>query len=108
MITLVRKEPPMNRIYYNVVDVHSNSIELAIQNRRKIVGRYSVPATISAAAEVLDSLHGKKHMAIEEGPVSGWLYRNLHQKVDRFVVADPRRNKLISSDGGPDDKVDSA
>jgi transposase len=47
-------------------------------------------------------------MAIEEGPMSGWLYRNLHQKVDRFVVADPRRNKLISSDGDHDDKVDSA
>jgi hypothetical protein len=78
----------MNRIYYIGADVHSNSIELAIQNRRKIVGRYSVPATISAAAEVLDSLHGKKYMAIEEGPMSGWLYRNLHQRVDRFVVAD--------------------
>ena len=98
----------MNRIYYIGADVHSNSIELAIQNRRKIVGRYSVPATISATAEVLDSLHGKKYMAIEEGPMSGWLYRNLHQKVDRFVVADPRRNKLISSDGDHDDKVDSA
>jgi len=78
----------MNRIYYIGADVHSNTIELAIQNRRKIVARYSIPATISAAAEVLDSLHGKKHMAIEEGPMSGWLYRNLHQKVDRFVVAD--------------------
>lgn len=98
----------MNRIYYIGADVHSNSIELAIQNRRKIVGRYSVPATISAAAQVLDSLHGKKYMAIEEGPMSGWLYRNLHQKVDRFIVADPRRNKLISSDGDHDDKIDAA
>src|SRR4030042_3440766 len=98
----------MNRIYYIGADVHSNSIELSIQNRRKIVGRYSVPATISAAAEVLDSLHGKKYMAIEEGPMSGWLYRNLHQKVERFVVADPRRKKLISSDGDHDDKIDSA
>ena len=98
----------MNRIYYIGADVHSNSIELAIQNRRRIVGRYSVPATISAAAQVLDSLHGKKYMAIEEGPMSGWLYRNLHQKVDRFIVADPRRNKLISSDGDHDDKIDSA
>ena len=94
--------------YYIGADVHSNSIELAIQNRRKIVGRYSVPATISAAAQVLDSLHGKKYMAIEEGPMASWLYRNLHQKVDRFIVADPRRNKLISSDGDHDDKIDAA
>jgi transposase len=47
-------------------------------------------------------------MAIEEGPMAGWLYRNVHNKVDRLVAADPRRNKLISSDGDHDDKIDSA
>ena len=91
--------------YYIGADVHSNSIEMAVQARKRIVKRYTVPASISSVAQVLDSLHGEKHMAIEEGPMAGWLYRNLHQKVERFVVADPRRNKLISSD---DDKIDSA
>ena len=94
--------------YYIGADVHSNSIEMAIFNRKKIVQRYTTPACISAVAQVLESLKGKKYMAIEEGPMSGWLYRNLHRQVDRFVVADPRRNKLISSDGDHDDKIDSA
>jgi hypothetical protein len=94
--------------YYIGADVHSNSIEMAILNRKKIIQRYTIPAGISAAAQVLDSLNGKKHMVIEEGPMSGWLYRNLHRKVDRFVVSDPRRNRLISSDGDHDDKIDSA
>jgi len=94
--------------YYIGADVHSNSIEMAIQHRKKIVKRYTIPAGISAVAQVLDSLQGEKHIAIEEGPMSGWLYRNLHRKVDSFVVADPRRNKLISSDGDHDDKIDSA
>jgi len=94
--------------YYIGADVHSNSIEMAILNRKKIVKRYTIPATIPAAAQVLGSLGGKKYIAIEEGPMAGWLYRNLHQKVERFVVADPRRNKLISSDGDHDDKIDSA
>ena len=94
--------------YYIGADVHSNSIEMAIMNRGKLVKRYTVPTSISATAGVLDSLSGKKYMAIEEGPMSGWLYRNLHRKVERFVVADPRRNKLISSDGDHDDKIDSA
>ena len=76
-------------------------------NRRKIVKRYTIPTSISAAVQVLDSLPGKKYIAIEEGPMSGWLYRNLYRKVERFVVADPRRNKLISSDGDHDDKIDS-
>jgi len=94
--------------YYIGADVHSNSIEMAIQHRKKIVKRYTIPASISAVSQVLDSLQGKKHMAIEEGPMAGWLYRNLHRKVDSFIVADPRRNKLISSDGDHDDKIDSA
>jgi transposase len=46
-------------------------------------------------------------MALEEGPMAGWLYRNLHRKVDKLVVADPRRNKLIASDGDKDDKIDA-
>lgn len=94
--------------YYIGADVHSNNIEMAIQNRKKIVKRYTIPASIPAVSQVLDSLQGKKLMAIEEGPMAGWLYRNLHRKVDSFIVADPRRNKLISSDGDHDDKIDSA
>lgn len=94
--------------YYIGADVHSNSIEMAILYRKKIVKRYTIPAGITAMTEALASVPGKKHIAIEEGPMSGWLYRNLHQKVERFVVADPRRNKLISSDGDHDDRIDSA
>jgi transposase len=94
--------------YYIGADVHSNNIEMAIVKRKTVVQRYAIPARISAVAQVLESLNGKKYMAIEEGPMSGWLYRNLRKQVDRFVVADPRRNKWISSDGDHDDKIDSA
>lgn len=40
-------------IYYIGADVHSNSTELAIEKKGKIVDRYSVPTTILAIAEVL-------------------------------------------------------
>ena len=56
--------------YYIGADVHSNSTELAIDKRGKIVARYSVPTSIPAIANVLDSFQGKKHFAIEEGPMS--------------------------------------
>jgi transposase len=94
-------------IYYIGADVHSNNIELVIMNRKKIIQRYSLPSNISAISDVLDTLNGKKYLAVEEGPMSGWLYRNLHQKVDQFISSDPRRNKLISSDGDHDDKIDA-
>jgi transposase len=47
-------------------------------------------------------------MVIEEGPMSGWLYRNLRREVDQFVVSDPRRNKAIYDDGDKTDPLDAA
>ena len=98
----------MSTTYYIGADVHSNSTELAIEKRGKIVARYSVPTTIPAISNVLDSIQGKKYLAVEEGPMSGWLYRNLNKKLDQFISSDPRRNKLIASDGDKDDKIDAA
>jgi transposase len=94
--------------YYIGADVHSNSTELAIERNKKIVQRYKLPTSIAALSNVLDSLKGEKHLAIEEGPMAGWLYRNLGKKVDELIICDPRRNKLIDSDGDKDDKIDAA
>jgi transposase len=94
--------------YYIGADVHSNSTELAIERNNKIVHRYKLPTSIAALSNVLDSLKGEKHLAIEEGPMAGWLYRNLGKKVDELIICDPRRNKLIDSDGDKDDKIDAA
>jgi len=94
--------------YYIGADVHSNSTELAIERNKKIVQRYRLPTSIAALSGVLDSIKGEKHLAIEEGPMAGWLYRNLSKKVDELIICDPRRNKLIDSDGDKDDKIDAA
>lgn len=102
----MRKEIAM-ATYYIGADVHSNNTELAIEQRGKIVARYSVPTTIPAISTVLSSLQGKKILAMEEGPMAGWLYRNLNEKVDKFVVSEPRRNKLITCEGDKDDRIDS-
>ena len=94
--------------YYIGADVHSNSTELAVERNKKIVQRYNLPTSIAALSNVLDFLKGEKHLAIEEGPMAGWLYRNLGKKVDELIICDPRRNKLIDSDGDKDDKIDAA
>ena len=93
--------------YYIGADVHSNNTELAIEKRGRIVARYSVPTSVSAISTVLNSLQGKKIFAMEEGPMAGWLYRNLSEKVEEFIVSEPRRNKLISCEGDRDDRIDS-
>jgi transposase len=94
--------------YYIGADVHSNSTELAIEKNNKILRSYTLPTSIAALSSVLDSLKGEKHLVIEEGPMADWLYRNLSKKVDEMIVCDPRRNKLIDSDGDKDDKIDAA
>lgn len=98
----------MNGIYYIGIDVHSNNTEIAIRYKGQIIQRFALPTAIPEISAVLDAIKGKKMMAIEEGPMAGWLYRNLLKKVDKFIISEPRRNKLISSDGDHDDKIDSA
>jgi len=93
--------------YYIGADVHSNNTELAVEQRGQIVERYSVPTSIPSIRAVLNSIQGKKILAMEEDPMDGWLYRNLHEKVDKLIVSEPRRNKLILSEEDRDDKTDS-
>ncbi len=54
------------------------------------------------------SYDGYRPLTFEECPMAGWLYRNLNKQVDTITVCDPRRNKLIASDGDKDDKIDAA
>jgi transposase len=82
-------------------------IDLAIEQRKKIVARYSIPTSIAAIRELLRSIPGKKELAFEEGSLAHWLWRNLRQDVDRLIVCDPRRNAYIAKDGDKDDPIDA-
>ena len=95
-------------VYYIGADVHSNNTELAIEQKGRIVQRQSLPTSVRAIRQVLASLQGIKHLTVEEGPLAGWLYRNLKDHVDTMVVCDPRRNRLITGGGDKDDRIDAA
>lgn len=94
-------------IYYIGMDVHCKFTEMAVQRASKIVQRFTVPTSVRSIREVLGTISGSKRVALEEGPMAGWLYRNLKDFVDGITVSDPRRNKLIASDGEKDDKIDA-
>ncbi|MCE5279041.1 MAG: transposase [Planctomycetaceae bacterium] len=94
--------------YYIGADVDSKMTELAALDHRGVVRwRERVPTAIPKLVEVLEGKPGSKCMVIEEGPMADWLYRNLRSHVAQFVVSDPRRNKLICSDGDKDDRIDA-
>ena len=84
---------------YIGADVDSKMTDLAVERNQKIVQRYRVPTTITCLREVLGRIRGRKELAIEEGPMAHWLYRELRDFVDRIVICDPRRNAYIAKDG---------
>ncbi len=95
------------KTYYIGADVHCNNTELAIEHKGKIIARHSINTGIRSISEVLDSLGGNIHLTFEESTMSGWLYRNLKDKVNKLIVCDPRRNKLIADEGDKDDIIDA-
>lgn len=54
----------------------------------------------------LISLEGRKIMTLEETTTSQWLYTKLFGYVNKLVVCDPRRNRLLK-EGAKTDKIDA-
>lgn len=66
-----------------------------------------VPSDIVEFQAYLKSLQGTKILAIEETTTSQWLYTELEDYVDRIIICDPYRNKLLG-EGPKTDKIDAA
>lgn len=64
------------------------------------------PSDIQELKAYLKNLHGSVCLALEESTSSQWLYVELKDLVDRIIVCDPFRNKLLS-EGGKTDKIDA-
>jgi len=64
------------------------------------------PSDIRQLKEYLDAMRGGKVVAIEETTTAQWLYLELVDHVDRIVICDPFRNRLLS-DGPKTDKIDA-
>ena len=93
---------------YIGADVDSKMTDLAVERGGRVVDRFRVPTTVRALGEVLESIRRPRELAFEEGPMAQWLHDHLKDCVDRLVVCDPRRNRLISDDGDSDDVIDAA
>lgn len=66
-----------------------------------------VPASVTELQAYLKNLSGKKIMAIEETTTSQWLYTELKDHVDKLIICDPHRNRLLS-EGPATDKIDAS
>jgi len=65
-----------------------------------------VPSDIVELQFYLKNLKGTKILTIEETTTSQWLYTELKEYVDRIIICDPYRNRLLS-EGPKTDKIDA-
>ena len=99
----------MDKAYYWMsLDVHSRSCEFAASTPGgRITERRTVPTSIPPLVEAIRSVRRPRALVFEEGPMAGWLSRNLREHADRVIVCDPRHNHLIAKDGDKDDPIDT-
>jgi transposase len=97
----------MNSVRYIGLDVHRDTISVAVLDEEGRLMMQSVLATRAAA--ILDFIHGVRgtlHLTFEEGTHSAWLYDLLVGRVAKLVVCNPRKNALLKS-GSKSDAIDA-
>jgi len=98
----------MESSYVIAIDVHSYSchaVSLTPRGRRR--EECSLPTRVPALRAFVQATPRPRRVVFEEGPLAGWLYRNLRHDADEVSVADPRRNAYIAKDGDKSDPIDA-
>lgn len=73
-------------------------------NNPKVI---DVPTNLADLKDYLNNLIGKIILTIEETTSSQWLYVELYDYVDKIVICDPYRNRLLT-EGPKNDKIDAS
>ena len=95
----------MNSKMYIGMDVHKESISIAVRNDAgKIVMECVIETKASMILQFFDGLRGDLHVTFEEGTSAAWLYDLLKPHVGKLVVCDPRKN---SRQGNKNDRIDA-
>ena len=97
----------MNSVRYVGLDVHRDTISVAVLDESGRLIMQSVLATKASA--ILDFIHGMRsivHATFEEGTHAAWLYDLLAGKVAKLVVCNPRKNALLKL-GSKSDAIDA-
>ena len=93
--------------HYIAIDWSIGNMAIARMTKKsnKIVA-IDVPSDIADLQAYLKNLKGTKILAIEETTTTQWLYTELKDHVDRILICDPNRNKLLN-EGPKTDKIDA-
>ncbi len=98
----------MSRMHFMGLDAHCTSSELKVVTASgRLIHSWRGPTTIPALTAAIQAVRRPRRLAIEEGAISDWLWRNLSPGVDQLIVCEPRRNHLIAKEGEKDDPLDA-
>ena len=94
--------------HYIAVDWSAKNMAIARMTKKSNkITVIDVPADVAELQVYLKNLEGTKILTIEETTTSQWLYTELKDYVNKIVICDPTRNKLLD-DGPKTDKIDAA
>ena len=93
--------------HYIALDWSKSNMAIARMTKKgKKVHVEDIPSNISYLKDYLKHLKGEKILTLEESTSSQWLYSELKSFVNRLLVCDPYRNRLLS-EGAKNDKIDA-
>src|SRR5450631_3798436 len=105
--SLQKGTPSMDSKKYIGMDVHKESISIAVMNGAGKIGMECVIETkASTILQFIDGLRGDVQVTFEEGTSAAWLYDLLKPHVTKLVVCDPRKNAAMR-EGHQSDKIDA-
>lgn len=81
-----------------IAQMKSNSLEPKVRDKMQ--------ANIKVIKEYLKELKGTKILTVEETTGSQWLYVELKDSVDKIIICNPLRNRLLE-EGPKTDKIDA-
>src|SRR3981189_2569031 len=97
----------MDRKKYIGMDVHKESISIAVRNGAgKIVMECVIETKASMILQFIDGLRGDLQVTFEEGTSAAWLYDLLETHVTKLEVGDPRK-KASKKEGQHRSKIDA-
>jgi transposase len=93
--------------HYIAVDWSAKNMAIARMTKKSNkITTIDVPSDVGELQVYLKSLEGSKILTIEETTTSQWLYTELKDHVNKIIVCDPNRNRLLS-EGPKTDKIDA-
>jgi hypothetical protein len=97
----------MGSVKYIGMDVHMESISIAVRNSvGKLVMECVIETKGSTILQFFQGLSGSLHITFEEGTWAAWLYDLLKPHVTELVVCNSRKNALLK-EGSKSDRSDA-